>query len=98
MVQGSGSVNFSKLDPQSLVGKTVQARVLGYTWKDASGNYQRSFGRNNQPVPTIGRPNNRERATGPPPRKENKAARGGPVKSSPESTTCLLRSLGIKRK
>src|SRR5690625_4466921 len=54
MVEGSGSVNLAKLDPQSLVGKTVQARVLGYTWKDGVGSYQRSFGKGKQAVPNDG--------------------------------------------
>lgn len=56
MVQASGSVNIGKLDPESLVGKIVQARVQGYSWKDASGSYHRSYGKNKKPIPTDGTP------------------------------------------
>ena len=85
MVQGSGSVNFSKLDPQSLVGKTVQARVLGYTWKDASGNYQRSFGRNKQAVPTDGTAYYEELGNWAAPKEEDESGLGGLGEFSTES-------------
>lgn len=55
LIKGAGEI-----DPRIFTnhtaaeGRTVQARVIGYTWKDASGNYQQSFGNQKKPVPRGG--------------------------------------------
>lgn len=58
LAQGGGDIDMSIFkDPAALVeGKKVSAKVLGYTWKDMQGNYQRSHGKENvrKPVPVDG--------------------------------------------
>lgn len=56
LVQGSGRVQFHTLDPQSIVGTVITARVRGYSWKDISGNYVQNFGKNKVDLPTDGTP------------------------------------------
>lgn len=56
LVQSSGRVQIHNLDPQSIIGKVITARVLGYTWKDVSGNYVRNYGQNKKTLPSDGTP------------------------------------------
>lgn len=59
LVQGAGDVDMKIFDkPEKVEGLKVSAKVKGYRWQDAQGNYQQSSGpkEKRKPVPQDGTP------------------------------------------